>query len=128
VVEKSFSDVDQGQQPGDFTGFAAAVEGVEAGTSSEISLSQVFNDPLGAAGRTTFLLKGIVSKDSCGGFTFEGEITAEDDPFDFDPTEPGSPSPRHPIAEFSTVVGSHIPGEPFTLRFTGGRRVTASGP
>jgi len=128
VVDKPFSDVDLGQQPSDFSEFAATVANADPGTSSAVNLNQVFNDPTGVSGRTRFFLKGVLTKDACGGFTFEGEISAGHDRFDFDPTPPGSSTPRHPIAEFSTEVGSHIPGKPFTFTFTGSRRVNASGP
>lgn len=126
VVEKSFSDVDQGQQPGDFRGFRDAVLNAPTGTS-DIELSQTFVSPTSPEGRLQFYLNGTLTKGLCGEFEFEGRITASDDEFDFDPTT-GDQEPRHPIAEFSTVVGTSIPGKPFTYRFRGSRKVQASSP
>ena len=127
TLETPFADHDPGIGPESFPGFE---EALESGGSQSFT-SELGHDTGDAPGRIVLTLTGTIEcYDVCGQTVcfFQGEIGARDDPWDFDKRPWGERDPSGPPypKEISTHVGAGIPGKPFTTRFTGSRRVTAS--
>ena len=113
-----FSDIDPGLQAQEFPGFSNRVNSALPGSIQIIDLTEG-KDIGGPFGNLTFSLKGTLKKDKCGVVTFNGEIKALTDTFDFDEHIPPRPFPKEEL----TIIGKAIPGKAFKIKFSGSRQV-----
>ena len=83
------------------------------GTSGESAV--IFGD-------VTFRLLGTLTINKDCSWSFEGQLRAFDDTYDFNRS-----THRGFWGELSTEIGATVPGTPFDIRFVGGKRISESG-
>lgn len=69
-------------------------------------------------GNITLKFAGAVTVNCDCSWCFNGTLTALPDVYDFNRS-----SHRNPAAEFSTIVGSHLPGKPYNINIAGSKPV-----
>ena len=65
---------------------------------------------------------GVLAIARDGSYRFDGRLSADPDPFDFNPR-----SGRSAIAEASTTIGRQLPGKPFLVHLIGSKPFSARG-
>ena len=123
----AFSEIDNGIHPADFPGFDDVISEACPCSKRSVNLTSLNQNVGGGPGRITFQLSGSVQADGFG-WSFSGEIRANDEEFDFNWLPWGVRTWYNEIfTRVGGAIGHGLRGHDFLMRFYGSRKASFSG-
>jgi hypothetical protein len=126
----SYEDIND-VKPSDFKKFRDAIQRILPGKTSEIDVSDSHFHGYDI-GEVSHNVHGTASRNASGAWSFEGEMSAKPNAYDFN-VQPYGRRDKDPFLgvfyprEWATRLGGKLPGANYSVRYSGSKRVQESG-